>query len=96
MDLKFYLNKILKVDNIENYTLKTLISLRDKYEEFLEKTEGIDPDFPMINFESKGKRIKGKNLASNAEEEEKLQKYNNKFGFSKKRKKKKSINLLNL
>lgn len=65
MDLKFYLNKFLKVDNIENYTLKTLIQLRKCYEDFLEKSEGTDPDFPMIDFGGKkGKKIKGRNAFS--------------------------------
>lgn len=91
MDLKFYLNKILKVDNIENYTLKTLISLRTRYEEFLDKTEGVDPDFPMISYNSKGTKIRGKNLAANLEEEEK-EEDNNSIGNL--RKKKKSPNNL--
>lgn len=69
MDLKFYLNKFLKVDNIENYTIKTLIKLRECYENFLEKSKGSDPDFPLINFGDKGIKIKGKNLYSLLEEE---------------------------
>ena len=60
MDLKFYLNKFLKVDNIENYTLKTLIQLREVYEDFLQRSEGVDPDFPMLNFGQKGmQKLKG-------------------------------------
>ena len=61
MDLKFYLNKFLKVDNIEKYTLKTLFKLREVYDKFLESSKGVDPDFPMIDFGSKGTTIKGKN-----------------------------------
>jgi hypothetical protein len=61
MDLKFYLNKFLKVDRIEDYTLESLFTLKKTYDELLEKTEGVDPDFPMIDFGSKGTTIKGKN-----------------------------------
>ena len=61
MELKFYLNKFLKVDNIEGYTLKTLDVLRKTYESFLESSEGTDPDFPMVDFGSKGKKVQGVN-----------------------------------
>lgn len=61
MDLKFYLNKFLKVDNVEQYTLKTLGKLRECYESFLDTTEGVDPDFPLLNFSKNGKKIKGRN-----------------------------------
>lgn len=59
MDLKFYLNKFLKVDRVEDYTLGTLKKLREVYEDFLQRTEGIDPDFPMLNFGQKGQKLKG-------------------------------------
>lgn len=62
MDLKFYLNKIIKVDNIENYSLTAIIELKKAYTKFLETTEGADPDFPMMNFLGNGKRIKGTNI----------------------------------
>ena len=61
MDLKFYLNKFIKIDQIEHYTLSSLFKLKDIYNEFMEKTEGLDPDFPMIDFGEKGQTIKGKN-----------------------------------
>ncbi len=51
MDLKFYLNKFLKVDNIEGYTIGTLEELRKSYDRFLEKS-GFDPDFPMLSLGS--------------------------------------------
>ena len=57
MQLKFYLNKFLKVDNIENYTLNSLHELEKIYEDFKDTTEGLDPDFPNINFNSKGKKV---------------------------------------
>lgn len=57
MQLKFYLNKFLKVDNIEHYTLGALKKLEDTYEEFKQKTDGIDPDFPSITFKTKGTKI---------------------------------------
>lgn len=58
MDLKFYLNKFVKVDNIENYTLKCLFELRDHYDQYLDKTDGTDPDFPMMTFgNGKGKKV---------------------------------------
>lgn len=57
MQLKFYLNKFLKVDNIEQYTLGALKELENTYEEFKEKTEGIDPDFPGITFKTKGTKL---------------------------------------
>ena len=47
MELKFYLNKFLKVDNIEGYTLDALDELRKSYDKFIEKS-GFDPDFPML------------------------------------------------
>lgn len=61
MDLKFYLNKFLKVDRVEDYTLKTLVKLREVYEDFLNRTDGVDPDFPMLNFGGgkKGQKLKG-------------------------------------
>ena len=61
MDLKFYLNKFLKCDNIEMYTLKALYALRDAYDEFLENSKGTDPDFPMIDFGDKGQKVHGIN-----------------------------------
>lgn len=70
MDLKFYLNKFVKVDNIEGYTMKSLKALRERYESYLEKTEGFDPDFPMTTFGGKGggEKIKGKNAVQVREE----------------------------
>ena len=71
MDLKFYLNKFVKVDNIEGYTLKTIKELQKCYENYLEKTDGTDPDFPMITFGGKnggGKKVKGRNAAALDEE----------------------------
>lgn len=62
MDLKFYLNKFLKADNIEYYTLDSLYKLKQSYDQFIEKTNGSDPDFPLINFNTKGKKIKGTNV----------------------------------
>lgn len=70
MDLKFYLNKFLKVDNIENYTLSTLTKLKECYNTFIDNTEGSDPDFPLINFNSKGKKVGGTNIYSILEEGE--------------------------
>lgn len=61
MDLKFYLNKFLKCDNIENYTLEALGKLRAAYDTFLENSKGTDPDFPMIDFGNKGQKINGVN-----------------------------------
>ena len=57
MQLKFYLNKFLKVDNIEQYTLGALKELENTYEEFKQKTDGIDPDFPGITFKTKGTNL---------------------------------------
>lgn len=63
MNLKFYLNKFLKVDNIEGYTLGVLNELKSAYDEFLEASEGSDPDFPMVDFGKKGKKVKGTNVS---------------------------------
>ena len=57
MDLKFYLNKFLKVDNIEGYTIPVLEELRKSYDRFLEKA-GFDPDFPMLSFGNEGNKEK--------------------------------------
>ena len=64
MGLKFYLNKFLKADGIENYTLDTLLKLKEAYTEFIEDSDGGDPDFPLVSFNTKGKKIKGKNIHS--------------------------------
>ena len=78
MDLKFFLNKIMKTDNIEHYTIGTLFKLRDTYDQFMEKSGGYDPDFPMTgltaggNSSSDGKqniKIKGKNVYSEYDED---------------------------
>lgn len=50
MQLKLYLNKIAKVDNIESYPMAALSELRRAYEGFLETSGGVDPDFPMMTF----------------------------------------------
>ena len=57
MELKFYLNKFLKVDNIEGYTLATLDELRKAYDKFLDKS-GFDPDFPMLSLGNGGENGK--------------------------------------
>lgn len=63
MDLKFYLNKFLKVDNIEHYTLDSLYKLKKIYDDFLDKSEGVDPDFPgmILGDHGNGEKIKGTN-----------------------------------
>lgn len=96
MDLKFYLNKFLKVDNIEKYTLKTLITLRSRYEDFLEQSEGNDPDFPAINFGSKGKKIKGKNIIELDDNEDYKDNSIKGMIYSKKKKNTDLSNLMNL
>lgn len=65
MDLKFYLNKFIKIDNIEGYTLNSLRTIEENYSAFMEKTDGLDPDFPTIDFggKNKGQKIKGQNKA---------------------------------
>jgi hypothetical protein len=50
MELKLYLNKFLKVDNIEMYALESLYELRETYTKFIDNFGGKDPDFPMMNF----------------------------------------------
>lgn len=50
MELKLYLNKFLKVDNIEMYALESLYELRETYTKFIDSFGGKDPDFPMMNF----------------------------------------------
>ena len=68
MDLKFYLNKFVKVDGIEGYTLRCLKEIQKRYEDYLEKTEGSDPDFPMMTFGGgKGKKVQGRNAAEDEE-----------------------------
>jgi len=67
MDLKFYLNKFVKADNIEGYTLSTLNQLRKIHDEFLDSSEGIDPDFPGLTLGDHGggeKISKGTNAYS--------------------------------
>ena len=63
MALKFYLNKFLKVDNIEQYSLSQLVELKDTYQSFLDDSEGYYPDFPMTTFgDGKGKKVGGTNI----------------------------------
>lgn len=62
MGLKLYLNKFLKVDNIESYTFSELMTLKKEYEKVLEGSEGIDPDFPTYVFGGGGKKIGGTNV----------------------------------
>ena len=62
MGLKLYLNKFLKVDNIESYTFSELITLKKEYEKVLEDSEGVDPDFPTYIFGGGGKKIGGTNV----------------------------------
>ena len=63
MALKFYLNKFLKVDNIEQYSLTQLVELKNTYQEFIDDSEGYDPDFPMTTFgDGKGKNVSGTNV----------------------------------
>lgn len=69
METKFYLNKIIKIDNIENYSLSALSEIRKCYDKFLEKSEGVDPDYPMMRFGEGGKTIKGTNVYSLFEED---------------------------
>lgn len=72
MDLKFYLNKFAKVDNIEQYTYRNVLALQDAYQRFLEKSEGKDPDFPMLQLgEGNGKKLSlGRNVYSQFDEDE--------------------------
>ena len=62
MGLKLYLNKFLKVDNIESYTLSELMTIKKEYEKILEDSEGVDPDFPTYIFGGGGKKIGGTNV----------------------------------
>lgn len=65
MDLKFYLNKFAKLDNIEQYSFKTVLAMRDMYRNYLDESEGYDPDFPLSSFNSKGKKLNlGRNVYS--------------------------------
>lgn len=61
MELKFYLNKFLKIDNIEGYTLKSLLELKKCYDKFLNNSKGTDPDFPTLNFGNGGDTYTSKN-----------------------------------
>jgi len=73
MHLKLYLNKYLKVDNIEYYSMNCLFRLREEYDHYLDMTGGFDPDFPEVNVGGKdrGQKIKGTNKIQ-AEEREKM------------------------
>ena len=72
MKLKFYLNNFAKVDKIENYTYNNVLSLRDAYQDFLDKAEGKDPDFPDMEFGGKkGKKLSlGRNVYSLFDEDD--------------------------
>ena len=69
INLKFYLNKILKCDNIENYSLRSLEELRKCYDEFV-KSAGGDPDFPSIPMGNDENNIRANNLLVGEEVED--------------------------
>lgn len=46
MNIKYFLNKIAKYDNIEDYYYYTCIKLYEDYKERLKESEGIDLDYP--------------------------------------------------
>ena len=52
------------MDNIEGYSLGTVLALNKEYTNFLESTEGLDPDFPGMDFSGKGKKVPGTNAAT--------------------------------
>ena len=54
MQLKFYLNKFLKVDNIEQYTLEALKKLEEIYDEF-KSGEKYPYNLGAIIFKNKGR-----------------------------------------
>ena len=62
MGLKLYLNKFLKIDNIEQYSYPELITIKNEYKKMLDESEGIDPDFPSYGFGGGGKKIGGTNI----------------------------------
>lgn len=76
MSLKLYLNKYLKVDNIEYYTLPCLKILQQEYDNLLKKTEGLDPDFPQLDF---GEGVKGMKFGSKNKLDENSKKMLNKI-----------------
>lgn len=39
------------------------MALQKSYDNFMEKTDGIDPDFPQLDFGNKGKKVSGTNAA---------------------------------
>lgn len=76
MQLKLYLNKIIKVDNIEGYNLSTIMEIQNAYTSFLENSDGYDPDFPMSgtkdkhgNGDMQNIKIKGTNVYANFDED---------------------------
>lgn len=50
MKIKFNLNKYCKLDNIENYSMDTIRTMQEVYEEYLKDTDGVDIDFPGFTF----------------------------------------------
>lgn len=51
------------MDNIEGYSLGTVLALNKEYTNFLESTEGLDPDFPGMDFSGNGKKVSGTNAS---------------------------------
>ena len=78
MDLKFYLNKFLKVDNIEGYTIGALEELRKSYDRFIEKS-GFDPDFPMLSLGDGS----GENKTNGGRDKMKFEKNKNVYNYQK-------------
>lgn len=51
------------MDNLEEYTLGTVLLLNKEYSDFLESSGGVDPDFPGMDFSGGGKKVNGQNAA---------------------------------
>lgn len=48
------------MDNIEQYSLNSVFSMKDAYSEFLEES-GLDPDFPNLSFGNEGTSLVSSN-----------------------------------
>lgn len=53
VQMKFYLNKFVKADNIEDYSFDYCNKLYERYHEFLKDNNGVDPDYPDTVFKVK-------------------------------------------
>lgn len=55
MKLKLNLNKLCKLDNIEDYSMDTIHEMQKAYQDYLDESEGVDIEYPEFKFKTAGR-----------------------------------------